>query len=64
LRWALPVSDGYALETIVHKHLETVRMNSFQDSSREFFKISLEEAIKTIENFGGIFKVNDGIYYE
>jgi hypothetical protein len=64
LRWALPVSDGYALESIVHQHLETVRMNSFQDSSREFFKISLEEAIKTIENFGGIFKVSDGIYYE
>jgi hypothetical protein len=64
LRWALPVSDGYALETIVHQHLETVRMNSFQGSSREFFEITLEEAIQTIEDFGEMFKVNEGIYYE
>jgi hypothetical protein len=64
LRWALPVSDDYALESIVHKHLEKVRMNSFQGSSREFFEISLEEAIQTIENFGEMFKVNKGIYYE
>jgi len=64
LRWALPVSNGYALETIVHQHLETVRMNSFQGSSREFFEITLEEAIQTIENFGEMFKVNEGIYYE
>jgi hypothetical protein len=64
LRWALPVSDDYALETIVHKHLDKVRMNSFQGSSREFFEISLEEAIQTIENFGEMFKVNEGIYYE
>jgi hypothetical protein len=64
LRWALPVSDGYALEQIVHQNLETVRMNSFQGSSREFFEISFEEAIQTIENFGEMFKVNEGIYYE
>ena len=64
LRWALPVSNGYALENIVHQHLEDVRMSSFQGSSREFFEISLEEAIKTIENFGEMFKTSDGIYYE
>ena len=64
LRWALPVSDGYALENIVHQNLEGVRMSSFQGSSREFFEISLEEAIQTIENFGKMFKTSDGIYYE
>ncbi len=64
LRWALPVSDGYALENIVHQNLEVVRMNSFQGSSREFFEISLEEAIRTIESFGEMFKINEGIYYE
>jgi hypothetical protein len=64
LRWALPVSDGYALENIVHQNLEVVRMSSFQGSSREFFQITLEEAIQTIENFGEMFKVNEGIYYE
>jgi hypothetical protein len=64
LRWALPVSDGYALENIVHQNLEVVRMDSFQGSSREFFQISLEKAIQTIENLGGMFKVSEGIYYE
>jgi len=64
LRWALPVSNGYALENIVHKHLENIRMSSFQGSSREFFEISLEEAIQTVENFGEMFKTSDGIYYE
>ena len=64
LRWALPVSDDYALETIVHKHLDNVRMSSFQGSSREFFEISLEEAIQTVENFGEMFKISEGIYYE
>ena len=64
LRWALPVSDGYALESVVHQHLEGVRMSSFQGSSREFFQISLEEAIQTVENFGEMFKTSDGIHYE
>lgn len=64
LRWALPVSDGYALENIVHHHLGGVRMNSFQGSSREFFQISLEEAIQTVENFGEMFKTSDGIRYD
>ena len=64
LRWALPVSDDYAVESIVHKHLEDVRMSSFQGSSREFFQISLEEAIQTIENFGEMFKTSDGIRYD
>ena len=64
LRWALPVSDGYALENIVHQNLEGVRMSSFQGSSREFFEISLEEAIQTIENFGEMFKTSDGIHYD
>ena len=64
LRWALPVSDGYALENIVHQNLEIVRMSSFQGSSREFFQIPLKEAIQTIENFGEMFKTSDGIRYD
>jgi hypothetical protein len=64
LRWALPVSNGYALENVVHQYLEDVRMSSFQGSSREFFEISLEEAIQTVENLGEMFKTSDGIYYE
>jgi hypothetical protein len=64
LRWTLPVSDDYALESIVHKHLEKVRMNSFQGSSREFFSIELEDAIEVIENLGKEFKTNKAVWYE
>lgn len=64
LRWALPVSDDYKVESIIHKSLEHLRMNSFQGSSREFFSISLDEAIKTIEDLGQEFKTDKGIYYE
>ena len=64
LRWALPVSDDYKVESIVHKTLEHLRMNSFQGSSREFFSISLDEAIKIIEDLGQEFKIDKGVYYE
>jgi hypothetical protein len=64
LRWALPVSDDYKVESIVHKTLEHLRMSSFQGSSREFFSISLDEAIKTIEDLGQEFKTSEGVYYE
>jgi hypothetical protein len=64
LRWALPVSDDYKVESIVHKTLEHLRMNSFQGSSREFFSISLDEAIKIIEDLGQEFKTDKGVYYE
>ncbi len=64
LRWALPVSDGYTLESIVHENLKHLRMNSWQGSSREFFEIPLEEAVQIIENLGEIFKTSDGIHYE
>jgi hypothetical protein len=64
LRWALPVSDDYKVESIVHKTLEYLRMSSFQGSSREFFSIPLNEAIKTIEDLGQEFKTSEGVYYE
>jgi hypothetical protein len=64
LRWALPVTDDYKVENIVHRTLEHLRMSSFQGSSREFFSISLEEAIKVIEDLGQEFKTDKGIYYE
>jgi hypothetical protein len=64
LRWALPVSDDYKVESIVHKTLEHLRMDSFQGSSREFFSISLDEAIKVIEDLGQEFKTDKGVYYE
>jgi hypothetical protein len=64
IRWVLPVSDDYKLESLVHNSLKSLRMSSFQGSSREFFEISLEEAIQVIENLGEVFKTSNGIYYD
>jgi hypothetical protein len=64
LRWALPVSDDYAVETAVHNHLQSLRRNSIQGSSREFFEISLKEAIIEVEKLGEHFKTSEGIWYE
>ena len=64
LRWALPVSDDYAVETAVHNHLKELRRSSFQGSSREFFEISLKEAIAEVEKLGEYFKTSEGIWYE
>lgn len=64
LVYALPVVDDYLVEFLVHKHLSFCRCDTHQGTSREFFEIELNEAIKTIENLGKDFKKGEGIYYE
>jgi hypothetical protein len=63
LRYALPVNDDYKVENLVHKELESLRRSSFQGSSREFFEIKFEEAIKVIEHLGEDFATSQPIYY-
>ena len=63
LKYALPVSDDFLVENLVHQELATLRLSSYQGSSREFFSISLEEAISTIEKIGFEFSTNSPIYY-
>ena len=63
LKYALPVSDDFLVENLVHQELATLRLSSHQGSSREFFSISLEEAILTIEKIGSNFKTDSSIYY-
>jgi hypothetical protein len=63
LKYALPVSDDFLVENLVHQVLATLRLSSHQGSSREFFSISLEEAISTIERIGHDFKTDSPIYY-
>lgn len=63
LKYALPVSDDFLVENLVHQELAALRLNSHQGSSREFFSISLEEAISTIEKIGFNFKTDSSIYY-
>jgi hypothetical protein len=44
LKWALPVSDDYKVEKLIHDDLRLIRKSTYQGSDREFFEISLEEA--------------------
>jgi hypothetical protein len=48
LKWALPVSDDYKVETLIHNDLRLIRQSTYQGSDREFFSISLEEAKERI----------------
>ena len=63
LKYALAVSDDYKVETAVHKELASIRMSSHQGSSREFFEIEFEEAVKVIESIGSMFITSKPIYY-
>lgn len=63
LRYALPVVDDYLVEFLVHKHLSHLRCNNHQGSSREYFEISVKEAIEVIENLGKDFKKGEPCYY-
>jgi hypothetical protein len=48
LEWALPVTDDYKVESLIHKELEALRTTSYKGSSREYFQISLEKAKEKI----------------
>jgi len=63
LKYAIPVTDDYKVEGIVHKNLEHLRMNSHQGSSREFFLIDFKKAIDEIESVSELFYVDKPIYY-
>ena len=63
LKYAMPVVDDYKVEHMIHQNLEAVRMNSFQGSSREFFNISFDEAIKVVEGVAKDFQNGEPTYY-
>lgn len=63
LKYALPVTDDYKVESMVHKNLEYLRMGSHQGSKREFFLIDFEKAVNEIESVAEYFYVNKPTYY-
>ena len=63
LRYALPVSDDYKVENLVHRHFAEFRRDSIQGSSREFFEVDFETAVKAVEYFGKDFYVGEPIIY-
>jgi hypothetical protein len=63
LRYALPVTDDYKVENLVHRHFQEFRRDSDQGHSREFFEVDFETAIKAVEYFGKDFYVGEPIIY-
>jgi hypothetical protein len=63
LTYALPVTNDYIVERLIHSKLENLRRNSHQGSSREFFEISLEEALKVLKFIGKDFYNGELIKY-
>ena len=63
LKYAIPVTDDYKVEGMVHKNLEHLRMDSYQGSKREFFLIDFEQAVNEIELVAEHFYVNKPTYY-
>ena len=63
LRYALPVTDDYKVENLVHRHLQEFRRDSDQGHSREFFEVDFETAVKAVEYFGGDFYAGEPIIY-
>lgn len=63
LRYALPVSDDYKVENLVHRHLSAVRRQSDQGHPREFFEIDFPAAVRALEYLGKDFATGDPIVY-
>lgn len=63
LRYALPVSDDYKVENLVHRHLAAHRQDSDQGHSREFFEVPFEIAVDTLKYYGLDFQTGDPIVY-
>lgn len=63
LRYALPVTNDYKVENLVHRHLQEFRRDSDQGHSREFFEVDFETAVKAVEYFGKDFYAGEAVIY-
>lgn len=59
LKAAMPVSDDYKVENLVHTELKQYRRQSDQGSSREFFEVPMSLAIQTLLEVSKPFAVGD-----
>lgn len=59
LKAAMPVSDDYRVEGLVHSELQQYRRKSDQGSSREFFEVPMSLAIQTLLEVSKPFAVGD-----
>src|SRR6056300_1612739 len=59
LKAAMPVSDDYKVENLMHRELEQYRRRSDQGSSREFFEVPMSLAIQALLEVSKPFAVGD-----
>lgn len=63
LKAAMPVSEDYTVESLMHTQLAQYRRDSNQGSSREFFEVPLSLAMKTLLEVSEPFKAGDLVLY-
>jgi hypothetical protein len=63
LKYAIPVTDDYKVENLVHRHFGEFRRDSDQGHSREFFEVDFETAVKAVEYFGKDFYAGEAVIY-
>ena len=63
LKAAMPVTEDYTVETLMHKQLAQYRRQSDQGSSREFFEVPMSLAMKTLLEVSEPFKAGDLVIY-
>jgi hypothetical protein len=63
LRFALPVTNDYKVENLVHRHLQEFHRDSNQGHAREFFEVDFETAVKAVEYFGKDFFAGEAVIY-
>lgn len=63
LKFALPVTDDYKVENLVHRYFEDRRKGSIQGSTREFFEVSLDQAVDAVLYYGKDYFNGEPIYY-
>ena len=59
LRFALPVTSDYKVEHLMHERFQEHRRNSDQGSSREFFEVDYEDAVRALKEYGETFGTGD-----
>lgn len=63
LKAAMPVTDDYKVERLMHQELKQYRRDSTQGSSREFFEVPMSLAMKTLLEISKPFVAGDLVLY-
>jgi len=63
LKAAMPVTDDYKVENLMHQELARYRRTSSQGSSREFFEVPMSLAMQTLLDISKPFVAGDLVLY-